>query len=114
MYVYSKVFDMKVYIYIYIYERIRYNTLYILTGQIRSSAFVFLIILFYFIDEATVHNFPGDNSLSAFTTNIKNLKSILEPESKTIISCFQSKNMAGNPGKLQTIIIDKMKENRTK
>ena len=88
--------------------------MYILTGQIRSSAFVFLIILFYFIDEDTVHNFPGDNSLSAFTTNIKNLKSILESESKTIISCFQSKNMAGNPGKLQTIIIDKMKENRTK
>ena len=110
MYLYPKVFDMKV----YIYEGIRFNTLYILTGQIGSTAFVFLIILFYFIDKASVHDFADDNSLSAFTTNVKNLKSILESESKIIISRFQSNNMTGNLGKLQSIIIDKMKENNTK
>ena len=110
MYLYPKVFDMKV----YIYEGIRFNTLYILTGPIGSTAFVFLIIVFYFIDKASVHDFADDNSLSAFTTNVKNLKSILESESKIIISRFQSNNMTGNLGKLQTIIIDKMKENNTK
>ena len=61
-----------------------------------------------------MHNFPDDNSLSAFTTNIKNLKSISESERKIIISWFQSNNMTGNPGKLQTIITDKLKENHTK
>ena len=37
---------------------------------------------FYFIDKASVHNFAGDNSLSAFKSIIKNLKLILESESK--------------------------------
>ena len=32
--------------------------------------------LFYFIDKASVHNFADDNSLSAFESNIKNLKLI--------------------------------------
>ena len=43
---------------------------------------------FYFIDKASVHNFADDNSLSAFESNIKNLKLILESESKTAISWF--------------------------
>ena len=33
---------------------------------------------FYFVDKASVHNFADDNSLSAFESNIKNLKLILE------------------------------------
>ena len=41
---------------------------------------------FYFIDKASVHNFADDNSLSAFESNIKNLKLILESESKKAIS----------------------------
>ena len=45
---------------------------------------------FYFIDKASVHNFADDNSLSAFESNIKNLKLILETESKKAISWFQS------------------------
>ena len=42
--------------------------------------------LFYFIDKASVNNFADDNSLSAFESNIKHLKLILETESKTSIS----------------------------
>ena len=38
---------------------------------------------FYFIDKASVHNFADDNSLSAFESNIENLKLILESENKT-------------------------------
>ena len=37
---------------------------------------------FYFIEKARVHNFADNNSLSVFESNIKNLKSILEYESK--------------------------------
>ena len=40
---------------------------------------------FYFIDKASVDNFADDKSLSAFESNIKNLKLILESESKTTI-----------------------------
>ena len=54
---------------------------------------------FYFIDKARVLNFADDNSLSAFESNIKNLKLILESESKTAISWFQSNKMIVNPGK---------------
>ena len=41
---------------------------------------------FYFIDKTSVHNLADDNSLSAFESNIKNLKLILESESKKAIS----------------------------
>ena len=65
---------------------------------------------FYFIDKASVHNFADDNSLSAFESNIKNLKLILESESEKAISWFQSNKMIVNPGKFQGIIIDKKKQ----
>ena len=60
---------------------------------------------FYFIDKTSVHNFADDNSLSVFETNIKNLRMILESESKKAISWFQSDKMIANPGKFQGIII---------
>ena len=66
---------------------------------------------FYFIDKTSVDNFADDNSLSAFESNIKNLKLILESESKTAISWFQSNKMIVNPGKFQGIIIGKKKQN---
>ena len=67
----------------------------------------------YFIDKASVHNFADDNSLSAFKANTKNLKLILESESKTAISWFQSNEMIVNPGKFQGILIDKKKQDHT-
>ena len=60
-----------------------------------------------------MHNFADDDSLSAFESNIKNLKLILESESKTTISWFQSNKMIVNPGKFQGIIIDKDKQDHT-
>ena len=50
-----------------------------------------------------MHNFADDNFLSAFESNIKNLRLILESESKTAISWFQSNKMIVNPGKFQGI-----------
>ena len=67
---------------------------------------------FYFVDKASVHNFADDNSLSAFESNIKNLRLILECESKKA-TWFQSNKMIVNPGKFQGIIIDKKKQNHT-
>ena len=63
---------------------------------------------FYFIDKVSVHDFANDNSLSEFESNIKNLKLILEPESKKVISWFQSNKMIENPGKFQAIIKKKI------
>ena len=60
-----------------------------------------------------MHNFADDDSLSAFESNIKNLKLILESESKTTISWFQSNKMIVNPGKFQGIIIDEDKQDHT-
>ena len=54
---------------------------------------------FCFIDKASVHNFAHDNSLSAFQSDIKNLKLILESDSKKAISWFQSDKMIVNQGK---------------
>ena len=48
---------------------------------------------------------------SAFESNIKNLKIILESESKKAISWFQSSKMIVNLGKFQGIIIGKKKQN---
>ena len=60
-----------------------------------------------------MHNFADDNSLSAFESNIKNLKLILESESKTAISWSQSNEMIVNLGKFQGIIINKKKQDHT-
>ena len=43
---------------------------------------------FYFIDKASVHNFADDYSLSAFESNIENLKLIIESKSKKAFHCF--------------------------
>ena len=61
---------------------------------------------FSFIDKASVHNCADDNSLSAFESNIKNLKSILGSESKKAIAWFQANKMIAYPSKFQGIIID--------
>ena len=60
-----------------------------------------------------MRNFADDNSLSSFESSIKNLKIILESESKKAISWLQSNKMIVNPGKFQGIIIDKKKQSHT-
>ena len=61
-----------------------------------------------------MHNCADDNSLSAFESNIKNLKSILGSESKKAIAWFQANKMIAYPSKFQGIIIDqKKKQNLT-
>ena len=119
--------DLLMYIYSYLSNRkqcVRINNVHsrfknVISGVTQRSIVgpelfnCFFNDFFYFIDKASVHNFVDDNSLSAFESNIKNLKLILEPESKTAISWFQSNKMIVNPGKFEGIIIDKKKQNQT-
>ena len=50
-------------------------------GSIVSPTSLTVSLMIYFIDKASVRNFADDNSLTAFETNIRNLKLILESES---------------------------------
>ena len=114
--------------------------IYILIFQIESSAFALILytavskmlylrylkgplsvlhcltvslIISFISSTKLARNFADDNSLSAFESNIKSLKLILEYESKTAISWFQSIKMIVNPGKFQGIINDKKKQDHT-
>ena len=60
-----------------------------------------------------MYNFADDNSLSAFESNIKGLKLILESKIETSISWFRFDEMIVNLGKFQGIIIDKKKQDHT-
>ena len=92
--------DLLMYIYYYLSNRkqcVRINDVYsrfqnVISGVPQGSIVGPILFnrffndFFYFIDKASVHNFADDNSLSAFESNIKNLKLILESESKKAIS----------------------------
>ena len=69
---------------------------------------------YYFIKNANVHNFADDDTLTTFTQNVGTLISILESESKIAIDWFEANKMIVNPGKFQSIIIDKKKQDHTK
>ena len=69
---------------------------------------------YYFIKNANVHNFAEDNTLTTFAQNVGTLMSILESDSKIAIAWFETNTMIVNPGKFQSIIIDKKKQDHTK
>ena len=69
---------------------------------------------YYFIQNAKVHNFADDNTLTTFAQNVQNLISVLESESNIAIDWFKINKMIVNPGKFQSIIIDKKKQDHTK
>ena len=62
---------------------------------------------YYFIENAKVHNFADDNTLTTFAQIVRNLISVLESESNIAIDWFKANKMIVNPGKFQSIIIDK-------
>ena len=69
---------------------------------------------YYFIKNANVHNFAEDSTLTTFAQNVGTLMSILESDSKIAIAWFETNKMIVNPGKFQSIIIDKKKQDHTK
>ena len=69
--------------------------------------------LFLFIEKASMHNFAGDNTLSAWGETVSKLIDMLESESNIAIDWFTKNEMIINPDKFQAIILDKKKSNLT-
>ena len=72
------------------------------------------IDFYYFIKNPNVHNLADDNTVTTFAQNTRNLISVLESESNIIIDWFQTNKMIVNPGRFQSCIIDKKKQDHTK
>ena len=76
-------------------------------GPILFNAF--LNDFFYDIENASVHNFAIDNTLSCFAKTVKDLINVLKEESQVAINWFSSNNMIVNPDKFKSIILTKNK-----
>ena len=68
---------------------------------------IFINDLFLWIENATVHNFADDNTLSAFANSIPELISILEKDSEIAIKWFIDNDMSVNPDKFHALIINR-------
>ena len=68
---------------------------------------LFINDLFYFIQNANIHNYADDNTLSAFSNSIPNLIKILEEETNIAILWLNHNRMIANPEKFHSIIIQK-------
>ena len=111
------------YIYSYIKKRkqcVRINNIYrdfeeIISGVPQSSIVgpilfnAFLNDFFYDIENASVHNFADDNTLSCFAKTVKDLINVLKEESEVAINWLSSNKMIVNPDKFKTIILTKNK-----
>ena len=69
---------------------------------------------YYFIKNANAHNFADDNILATFAQTVWTLISVLESGSNIAIDWSEANKMIVNPGKFQSIIIDKKKQDHTK
>ena len=68
---------------------------------------IFMNDLFLWLEEASLHNFADDNTLSAFANSITELIQILERESEVAIKWFKENGMSVNPEKFHGIIINR-------
>ena len=68
---------------------------------------IFMNDLFLWLEEASLHNFADDNTLSAFANSITELIHILERESDIAIKWFKENGMSVNPEKFHGIIINR-------
>ena len=75
----------------------------------------FLNDFFFYIRNASVHNFADDNTLSSFAKPVTLLVKIFTTESQNAIKWFSENKMIGNPNKFKSIIIQKSnKKNKPK
>ena len=70
---------------------------------------LFLNDFFYFFDKASLHNFADDNTLSAKSKTLEELKSILTLECEVAIDWLNSNQMLANPGKFQVMFLTSSK-----
>ena len=73
-----------------------------IVGPILFNAF--LNDLFYDIENASVHNFADDNTLSCFGKTVKDLINVLKEQSQVAINWFSSNEMIVDPDKFKSII----------
>ena len=80
-------------------------------GSILGSILFNLSIndLFFFIGIASIHNFAGDNTLSACGETLFKLIDTLQFESNIAIDWFTKNEIIINPDKFLVIILDKTK-----
>ena len=73
-----------------------------IVGPILFNAF--LNDFFYHIENASVHNFADDNTMSCFCKTVKDLINVLKEESEVAINRFSSNEIIVNPDKFKSII----------
>ena len=115
------------YVYLYLSNRkqcIRINNTYsnyqktisgVPQGSLLGPIFFNLSIsdLFFFVSNVSLHNFPDDNTISAFAETILELIDTLQSGSKIVADWFKNNKMILNPGKFQAILLDKRKSDNT-
>ena len=69
----------------------------------------FLNDFFYDIENASVHNFADDNTLSCSAKTAKDLINVLKQESEVVINWFSNNEKILNPDKFKSIILTKNK-----
>ena len=106
------------YIYSYLKKRqqcVRINNIYsfeeIISG-VPQGSIVGPIDFFYDIENASVHNFADDNTLSCFAKTVKDLINVLKEESEVAMNWLSSNKMIVNPDKFKSIILTKKKIRR--
>ena len=114
-------FDSLVFFYSYLKRRrqnVKINNIYsifqiLLSGVPQGSILgpilfnIFINDLFLWIEEASLHNFADDNTLSAFANSIQDLIRILENDSEIAIKWFKDNCMSVNPEKFHGIILNR-------
>ena len=71
---------------------------------------LFINDLFFFIKEAELANFAGDNTIYVGSKDLTELSEILRKKSETAINWFETNNMIVNPNKFQSMIISSKKD----
>ena len=113
--------DVLVFFYSYLKRRkqcVKINNIYssfqvLLSGVPQGSILgpvlfnIFINDLFFWIENAELHNFADDNTISAFADSIKDLVKKLECESNTAIEWFTANGMNANAEKFHGIIINR-------
>ena len=69
----------------------------------------FLNDFFYDTENASVHNFADNNTLSCLVKTVKNLINVLKEESEVAINWFSNNKIIVNPNKIKSIILTKNK-----
>ena len=63
----------------------------------------------YLIENASIHDFADDNTVSAWTRTLSDVIRSVESENSIVVNWFRNNERTFNPGKFQAITLDKKK-----